>query len=150
VTDDLDDNDLPPPPAVQSDATAQRLAAVEAQLELASIKATIGVDDAAAEKIRGIAHASRISHQEAAAVLATRDPAAMGMREISDLTYGSLTPRWHGPTPKVDDATRRKQYVASLKGQNEALRARYLDNQAGAYLAEAMGWTHALLPLPQE
>lgn len=137
------------PTAPKNDDAAQRIAAMERRLAIDDVRTTIGCDPTTAAEIHKIATESRLTPHEAAAVLMERKPETFGDSiAYGTATFGSLTPRAFGRQPKADDATRRKQYVDSLRGKNEALRNAYLDNQAGAHLAQAMGWEHKLLPIP--
>lgn len=148
---DLSDDTKPAtPPADDRDARA-RLAALERRQAIDDIRTTIGVDPQIAEQIHKIASDSHLTAHEAAAVLLERNPEAFGDRiAFGSAAFGSLTPRSFGREAKADDATKRRAFIAGLRGRDERLRGAYLDNLAGAHLAQAMGWEHKLLPIPEQ
>jgi len=143
------------PKAPSVETLHKQLQEIQAKNARDAIRAELGLqDDKQVDKVMAIVNEKGLAPHEALALAAIREPdtfQGFGRVGSGDLQYGSLTPRpGSSPQPKPNDAVDRKKYIDSLKGKDELQRGRYLDNLAGAHLAQAMGWEHKLLDLPNQ
>ncbi len=142
------------PKAPSLEAVAQTVREMELRDKRRDVQGQLGLaDDKQVDAVLKLMTEMALSPDEALAIAAKREPAVFASKDRptgGEPQFGSLTPRpGAGPQPKPDDAQKRREYIQSLRGKDEKLRERYLDNQIGHHLGEALGWQHDLLQLPQ-
>lgn len=119
----------------------------------ARLRGELGLaSDAAADQVAKLMQTMGLDAREALSVAAMRDPKAFeatGLPTGAEPAFGQLTPRpGSSPQAKPDDAERRIAYKKALRGKDESVRTRVLENQIGHHLAAELVWEHKLLPIP--
>lgn len=149
-----------PDPATQkapqgNDDLRKDIEALKTKERLRSVSDELGLGDPKqVEKVSALMDATGLNAREALAIMAQREPEAfadVGQRGGAEASFASLAPRpGSSPQPKRDEVADRRKFVQSLKKTDRQSYNRYLDNQIGGHLADALGWEHKLLDIPKQ
>lgn len=139
----------------QLDEITKTLSEIQLRENRRAIQSELGLtDEKAADEVVKLMKEKGLAAREALTIASLRQPDLFASKERAtggEPQFASLTPR-PGSTPqqKPDELEQRRAYRASLKGKDEAMRGRVIDNEIGGHLADALGWDHQLLKIPTQ